>query len=103
MEPTKRRKTTMKRDLLKGLNEEQIARVKKCHNHQELLKLAQEEGIELTPEQLEAVSGGGLCVSTPTFTCPKCGSQRVNAYSQSGALSNYWDCYCKDCDYHWHA
>ena len=55
----------MKKDLLKGLNEEQIAKVKACKNQEELLKLAKEEGIELTSEQLEAVSGGACTSSKP--------------------------------------
>lgn len=93
----------MKEELLKGLSEEQIAKVKACKNSEELLALAKEEGIQLTDEQLEAVSGGGFCASTPSFVCPKCGSSNVKAYSQSGALRNYWDCTCKDCDYHWHS
>ena len=48
----------MKQDLLKGLTEEQIARVKACKNSDELLEMAKKEGIELTDEQLEAISGG---------------------------------------------
>ena len=48
----------MKEELLKGLSEEQIAKVKACKNQEELLALAKEEGIELTDEQLEAVNGG---------------------------------------------
>ena len=47
-----------KKDLLKGLTEEQILKAKNCKNEAELLKLGQEEGLELTDEQLEAVSGG---------------------------------------------
>ena len=46
-------------ELLKGLTEEQIAKVKACNGPGELLKLAKEEGVELTAEQLSAVSGGG--------------------------------------------
>ena len=61
----------MKKELLNGLTEEQIARVKACKNHEELLKLAKEEDIQLTEEQLAAVTGG-ICTSTPDFTCPKC-------------------------------
>ena len=49
----------MKQELLKGLTEEQIAKVKVCKNGEELLKLAKEEGVELSDEQLEAVNGGG--------------------------------------------
>lgn len=48
----------MKKELLKGLTDEQIAKVKACKNGEELLKLAKEEGIELSNEQLEAVNGG---------------------------------------------
>ena len=48
----------MKDELLKGLSEEQIAKVKACKNGEELLKLAKEEGIKLSDEQLEAVNGG---------------------------------------------
>ena len=51
----------MKKELLKGLTEEQIAKVKACKNHEELLVLAKAEGIELTDEQLAAISGGGAC------------------------------------------
>lgn len=54
----------MKEELLKGLSEEQIAKIRECKSQEELLKLAKEEGIELTDEQLEAVSGGGACSST---------------------------------------
>ena len=53
----------MKQELLKGLTEEQIARVKACKNHEELLKLAKEEDVELTAEQLATISGGGACSS----------------------------------------
>ena len=48
----------MKEELLKGLTEEQIAKVKACKNHEEMLKLAKEEGVELSSEQLSAVHGG---------------------------------------------
>ena len=48
----------MKQELLKGLTEEQIAKVKACKNSEELLALAKEEGIELNEEQLAAINGG---------------------------------------------
>lgn len=53
----------MRKELLKGLTDEQIAKVKACKDHNELLKLSKEEGIELTSEQLEAVSGGACSES----------------------------------------
>ena len=54
----------MKQELLKGLTEEQIAKIKACNNSEKLLALAKEEGVELTDEQLSAISGGGLICST---------------------------------------
>ena len=63
----------MKEELLKGLSEEQIAKVKACKNQEELLALAREEDIELTDEQLEAINGGG-CNSLSGTACPKCGA-----------------------------
>jgi len=48
----------VKKELLKGLTPEQIEKVKACKGQEELLKLAKGEGIELTEEQLQAISGG---------------------------------------------
>ena len=54
----------MKEELLKGLSEEQIAKIRACKSQEELLAQAKHEGIELTDEQLEAVSGGVCSGST---------------------------------------
>ena len=64
----------MREELLEGLTEEQIEKIKNCKNHEEMLAMAKEEGIELTDEQLEAISGG--CVTRPTAQpayCRQCG------------------------------
>ena len=73
----------MKKELLEGLTQEQIAKVKACKNHDELLSLAKEEGIELTDEQLSTISGGGACSVVSDigdkinpWDCPKCGANR---------------------------
>ena len=70
----------MKKELLKGLSEEQIAKVKACKSHEDLLTLAKNEGVELTEEQLAVVSGGGACSvisdfgdKINPFDCPFCG------------------------------
>lgn len=63
----------MNQELLKGLTEEQIAQVNACNNIEEVLTVAKESGIELTDEQLEAVSGGG-CFDTLVDVCPRCGN-----------------------------
>ena len=87
----------MKEELLKGLSDEQIAKVKECKNQEELLKLAKDEGVELTSEQIEVVSGGG-CFST--FKCPNCGSKdyrKLPRYQVSGC-STYQ---CNNCGHEW--
>ena len=48
----------MKKELLEGLTEDQIAKVKACDDVHDLLQLAKDEGVELTEEQLNAISGG---------------------------------------------
>ena len=48
----------MLESLFKGLTEEQIAKAKSCKSAEELLACAKKEGLELTEEQLSAVSGG---------------------------------------------
>ena len=63
----------MKKELLKGLTEEQIEKARKCKNQEELLALAKAEGVVLGDEQLEAVSGGCITWSRPT-PCPECKS-----------------------------
>ena len=56
----------------------------------ELVKLASERGIDLTPEQLKQVSGGGIwddCTgNTKTFTCAYCGAVTE---TDSDATSDY--------------
>lgn len=49
----------MKDLLFKGLTQEQIEKAKSCKSIEDLLACAQQEGLELTEEQLSAVSGGG--------------------------------------------
>ena len=87
----------MKQELLKGLSEEQIAKVKTCKNSDELLMLAKAEGVELTDEQIEAVSGGG-CFSS--MKCPNCDSKdfrKLPNYQISGC-STYK---CNTCGHEW--
>ena len=80
----------MKEELLKGLTDEQIAKLRECKNHDELLNLAKQEGVELTDEQLEVISGGGVCSSDK---CPNCGSKNYTYFS----TGNGRFCKCQDC------
>ena len=90
----------MNKELLKGLNEEQIAKVKACNNQEELLQLAKEEGVELTDEQLEAANGG-ICTSTPSFTCPICGSDQVKTVLKENSIAEWYGNTCQKCGHYW--
>ncbi len=70
----------MRKELLKGLTEEQIKKVEACKNSDEILALAKTEGVQLSDEQLEAVSGGS-CSSTNK--CPECGSKNLRQISKN--------------------
>jgi len=85
----------MKEELLKGLTEEQIAKLKTCKNAEEILTAAKAEGIELTDEQLEAVSGG---CGPRVVACPKCGNTEKVRITHQYSGDSYW---CRNCDFNW--
>lgn len=89
----------MRKELLKGLTEEQIKLVNQCDNIDDLLQLAKDEGVELNDEQLEAVSGGcGTEEPIPNLKCPQCGSPDVDSRPWSGSLDgSSVICYCNKC------
>ena len=85
----------VKKELLKGLSNEQIAKIKKCKNTDEILALAKSEGIELTDEQLEAVNGG--CGKSKEWyeidnmQCPEC----LNRHCMEKVSDAWYRCkYC---------
>ena len=82
----------MKEELLKGLSEEQIKRIKACRSQEEMLAIAKEEGIELNDEQLEAVNGG--CGGNSGLTCPHCGK---SDYGYQGVDFGYRIYTCNSC------
>ncbi|MBQ2069444.1 MAG: hypothetical protein II467_00775 [Bacilli bacterium] len=88
----------MKKELLKGLTEEQIEKVRTCKTSDEILALAKKEGIELSDEQLQVVTGGSACITTPN-ECPKCGSRCIN--TDYGIGVGYL-CKCEKCGHEWH-
>ena len=93
----------MKKDLLKGLTNEQIAKVSACKSGEEILALAKEEGIELTDEQLKAVSGGGSCVG-PSFrdaNCPHCGATVSGEFFETTPGDGKYIFRCTSCCYEW--
>ena len=90
----------VKKELLEGLSEEQVAKVKACKNAEELLSLAKEEGIELTDEQLASISGGA-CISFSSIHCPKCGSTNHKQVTYYQLLNECSYFVCKDCGHEW--
>lgn len=95
----------MKEELLKGLTEEQVAKIKACKNQEEMLAIAKEEGVELTDEQLAIVSGGDCGVSF--LTCPNCNASADHIYTENrsdfleGSRKAYRFCRCNDCGHTW--
>jgi hypothetical protein len=94
----------MKEELLKGLTEEQKAKIKNCKSGQEILEIAKQEGTELNDDQLEAVSGGGCGdvnnSSATAIVCPSCGSYDVETITVEGDGAHL-DCVCKKCRHTW--
>lgn len=81
----------MREELLKGLTEQQVSKLKECKNQEDVLKAAKEEGLELTDEQLEAISGGSICAPA----CPNCGTkEHVYKSWEEGTEDKY---VCKKC------
>ena len=61
---------------------------------EEIVALAQKEGIELTDEQLDAVSGGA---AWDAAKCPICGTDNWSCYDENGNLLPPFTAYCPNC------
>lgn len=89
----------MKEDLFNGLTKEQIAKARACKNHESLLELAKEEGVELNEDQLKAIAGGGFCSGDK---CPQCGHDDIALWkdyrNKDHVIIHYM---CKKCKYEW--
>lgn len=77
---------------MKGLTEEQKNKVKECKSSEEILALAKAEGVTLTDEQLEAVSGGICHTDDKPVKCPECGSKDLELQSDPFATSGVFKC-----------
>ena len=84
----------MRKELLKGLTDEQIKKVEACKSPDEIIALAKAEGVELTDEQLEVVSGG--CGNSTPKKCPECNSSRI---ASTGI--HFMEYKCSDCGHKW--
>ena len=52
------------------LTDEQKAQIKACETADELIALAEAEGMELSDEQLESIAGGGNFWCPTATSCP---------------------------------
>ena len=73
------------------LTSEQIEKAAACKTLDELIELANAEGVELTDEQIEQISGGG--VWNHPQSCPVCGKGTIYHYAA--------EYHCKDCGHVW--
>ena len=93
----------MKNELLKGLSQEQIEKASRCKNQEELLALAKKEGVELSEEQLKAISGGN-CEEHHVFKetdCPQCHEMVKGAYIETTPGDGHYHYICPHCGYQW--
>ena len=80
------------------ISPEQQEKIRACKTSEEILQLAQEEGYELSDEELEDVAGGGAWGSSTR--CSKCGSDNVIEYQaniHSGRIVHE----CRGCGNSW--
>ena len=92
----------MKKELLAGLTEAQIERASKCKSTEELLAAAEEEGIELTEEQLKAINGGICCGNPPRIaTCPQCKEQVTGEFVETTPGDGRYEFRCPHCGFDW--
>jgi hypothetical protein len=91
----------MREELLKGLTEEQMKKVKECKSSEEILAVAKAEGVELTEEQLAAVNGGRCDAAGK---CPACGSTNTRVTNVTVPDDTaVFHCECFDCEHIWKA
>ena len=91
----------MRKELLEGLTDEQIAKLSACKNIKEILKLAKSEGVELNEEQLGAIYGGCSDASDEDEKCcPKCHSYDNNIFTIDKSTSTV-KYICNKCGYLW--
>ena len=74
-----------------NLTPEQLEKAKACNSVDELVVLANSEGVELTDEELDDISGGSFWINE--YYCPMCGSHNVAVWQNSNSG------HCYDCDY----
>ncbi len=78
------------------LTPEQQASFKTCSTPEEILELAKKEGLELSEDQLDQISAGGMWDSS--LKCPQCGSTEFGL-DHTGTVNMVY--VCKKCGCRW--
>lgn len=81
------------------LTPEQRAKVDVCKSPEEVLALANAEGIELTDDELAEVSGGSWSPKDGLPRCKACGSYAIHIFPLPG--TGCASCVCHDCGHQW--
>lgn len=80
--------------------ENQLAKTKAEKTGEKIRAFAEESKIELSPELLEAINGGGLPESDVLLIynkCHECGSRNVERFIADPGTYYAWGVRCKDC------
>ena len=80
-------------NIFRNLSDDQKRQLESNPSPEEVLRLVKETGIELTPDQLESIPGGGWGSNKGNIRCPKCKSTNVSG----GAVGSGVLYHCKDC------
>ena len=90
---------------LEDLTSEQQEKAKECKTPEEILALAEEEGFELSDEEIEQVSGGTWGGGDEQPKCPYCGSADIYCYSKAPRTGPGMECgddwECRSCGATW--
>ena len=93
----------MRKELFEGLTKEQIEKASHCKSGEELLALAEAEGVELTDEQLNAINGGICCGNLPPriAACPQCKELVTGEFVETTPGDGRYEFRCPHCGYDW--
>lgn len=80
---------------LSNLTPELKEKADACKTLEELLALAEEEGVELTDQQIQEISGG-ISPYAPVFACRRCYSVNYKSFKDDKGNEKYK---CLDCGY----
>lgn len=88
---------------LNDFTSELQAKMQEAKNPEEVLALCKEEGIELSDDDLEKVSGGWSSSDDGGPSCPVCGSTNVtiDATNTSSGLYSVEEFTCHSCGHVW--